>query len=177
MNIWHDIESSRITPEEFIAVIEISKASKQKYELDNYKNEIDKLKSINQELLMGVNKYQSELIKYEDRIYNLKIEQNNMNEIIKNKELIQDSLKIEINNLSRELKDIESIIGNSSQDEEGILLNKYYKIEEEINNLNKDKDILKIEEDKLNIDIVEIENINRNISSSVSKLERELKDI
>ncbi len=34
MNIWHDIESSRITPEEFIAVIEISKGSKQKYEMD-----------------------------------------------------------------------------------------------------------------------------------------------
>ena len=42
MNIWHDIESSRITPEEFIAVVEISKGSKQKYEMDkktiyNYK--------------------------------------------------------------------------------------------------------------------------------------------
>lgn len=34
MNIWHDIESSRITPKEFIAVIEISKGSKQKYEMD-----------------------------------------------------------------------------------------------------------------------------------------------
>lgn len=34
MNIWHDIESSRITPEEFIAVVEISKGSKQKYEMD-----------------------------------------------------------------------------------------------------------------------------------------------
>lgn len=34
MNIWHDIESSRIKPEEFIAVVEISKASKQKYEMD-----------------------------------------------------------------------------------------------------------------------------------------------
>ncbi len=34
MNIWHDIESSRIKPEEFIAVVEISKGSKQKYELD-----------------------------------------------------------------------------------------------------------------------------------------------
>lgn len=34
MNIWHDIECSRIKPEEFIAVIEISKGSKQKYELD-----------------------------------------------------------------------------------------------------------------------------------------------
>lgn len=34
MNIWHDIEKDRITPEEFIAVVEISKGSKQKYELD-----------------------------------------------------------------------------------------------------------------------------------------------
>ncbi len=34
MNIWHDIESNRIKPEEFIAVIEISKGCKQKYEMD-----------------------------------------------------------------------------------------------------------------------------------------------
>lgn len=34
MNIWHDIESNRIKPEEFIAVVEISKGNKQKYEMD-----------------------------------------------------------------------------------------------------------------------------------------------
>ncbi len=34
MNIWHDIESSRITPEDFIGVVEIAKGSKQKYEMD-----------------------------------------------------------------------------------------------------------------------------------------------
>lgn len=34
MNIWHDINEKRITPEEFIACIEISKNSKMKYELD-----------------------------------------------------------------------------------------------------------------------------------------------
>ncbi len=33
-NIWHDISPSRITPDSFIAVIEIQKGSKQKYELD-----------------------------------------------------------------------------------------------------------------------------------------------
>ena len=33
-NIWHDIDPKRITPEDFIAVIEISKGSKKKYELD-----------------------------------------------------------------------------------------------------------------------------------------------
>ncbi|MBE6687017.1 MAG: inorganic diphosphatase [Ruminococcaceae bacterium] len=34
MNIWHDIDPKRITPEDFICVIEISEGSKKKYELD-----------------------------------------------------------------------------------------------------------------------------------------------
>ena len=34
MNIWHDIDCSRINEDDFIAVIEISKGSKMKYELD-----------------------------------------------------------------------------------------------------------------------------------------------
>lgn len=34
MNIWHDINKERITKDEFIAVIEIPKGSKNKYELD-----------------------------------------------------------------------------------------------------------------------------------------------
>ncbi len=34
MNIWHDISPKRINPEDFVAVIEISKGSKIKYELD-----------------------------------------------------------------------------------------------------------------------------------------------
>lgn len=33
-NIWHDINPSRINPDDFIAVIEIEKGSKNKYELD-----------------------------------------------------------------------------------------------------------------------------------------------
>lgn len=34
MNIWHDISADRVTPEDFVCVIEISKNSKKKYELD-----------------------------------------------------------------------------------------------------------------------------------------------
>lgn len=33
-NIWHDISPARITPNDFIAVVEIEKGSKKKYELD-----------------------------------------------------------------------------------------------------------------------------------------------
>lgn len=34
MNIWHDIDADKISPDKFSAVIEISKGSKTKYELD-----------------------------------------------------------------------------------------------------------------------------------------------
>ena len=34
MNIWHDINDNRITPDSFMACIEIKKGSKKKYELD-----------------------------------------------------------------------------------------------------------------------------------------------
>lgn len=34
MNIWHDISKQRITPQKFIACIEIEQGSKNKYELD-----------------------------------------------------------------------------------------------------------------------------------------------
>ena len=34
MNIWHDVNPERITPNDFLAVVEIEKGSKKKYELD-----------------------------------------------------------------------------------------------------------------------------------------------
>ncbi|MCL2487536.1 MAG: inorganic diphosphatase [Oscillospiraceae bacterium] len=34
MNIWHDLDPARVSPERFIAVIEIAKGGKNKYELD-----------------------------------------------------------------------------------------------------------------------------------------------
>lgn len=34
MNIWHDMNPARISPEDFVAVIEIPKGSKKKYEMD-----------------------------------------------------------------------------------------------------------------------------------------------
>jgi len=34
MNIWHDMDPKRISPDDFIAVVEIPKGSKKKYELD-----------------------------------------------------------------------------------------------------------------------------------------------
>ena len=34
MNLWHDVAPHRVRPEDFLAVIEIEKGSKNKYEMD-----------------------------------------------------------------------------------------------------------------------------------------------
>ncbi|MBQ6802421.1 MAG: inorganic diphosphatase, partial [Oscillospiraceae bacterium] len=34
MNIWHDLSPKRVRPDDFVALIEIPKGSKNKYELD-----------------------------------------------------------------------------------------------------------------------------------------------
>ena len=34
MHSWHDVKACRVTPDKFLALIEISKGSKNKYELD-----------------------------------------------------------------------------------------------------------------------------------------------
>ena len=36
MNIWHDMDPAQITPDDFVAVVEIPKGSKCKYELDKH---------------------------------------------------------------------------------------------------------------------------------------------
>ena len=40
MNIWHDIDPKRVSPDDFVAVVEISKGSKKKYELDKALREV-----------------------------------------------------------------------------------------------------------------------------------------
>lgn len=41
MNIWHNINPKRITKDDFVAVIEIEKGSKCKYELDKETRHFD----------------------------------------------------------------------------------------------------------------------------------------
>ena len=89
---------------------------------------------------------------------------------------IYDNLNMEINKLDNELKDIENISNNNSDNEELILVSKYYKLQEDIANMNKEMDIIKLDRDKINKDILELEGISKNDNIHISKLERELKD-
>ena len=149
---------------------------RQKYELDEYKNKINILRNNNHDNMSILDSYNKELKEYENRIYSKRIEVNSMLELIKSKRIVSDSLNSEISKLDNELKDIENISNNNSDNEELELVSKYYKIQESIANMNKESDILKLDRDKISKDILELESISKNDNVHIAKLERELKD-
>jgi len=149
---------------------------RQKYELDEYKNKVNNLINDNHDIMSLIDNYNRDLKELETKIYSKKIDKNSMLELIRSKRNIYDKLNIEINKLDNELKDIENISNNSSDNEELVLVSKYYKIQEDISNMNKDIDIVKLDRDKISKDILELEGISKNDNIHISKLERELKD-
>ena len=150
---------------------------RQRYELDEYKNKINLLQKEKANYTLKLDELNRNINVYEELIRNKKIEQINNEEIIKQKLLAKENLTIEINNLINELKDIESIASNNSDNEEQVLISKYYKIKEEIAIYEKEINLTKIDRDKVNKDILELETISKNDTIYISKLERELKDI
>jgi len=149
---------------------------RQKYELDEYRNRVNILRNNNQDNMSLIDEYNKELKEYESKIYVKRVDANSMLELVRSKKDISNNLNIEINKLDNELKDIENISNNNSDNEELELVSKYYKIQDEIANMNKESEILKLERDKINKDILEIESISKNDNVHIAKLERELRD-
>lgn len=149
---------------------------RQKYELDEYKNKVNNLINNNNDYMSLIDNYDKELKDYENKIYNKRVDKNSLLELIKSKRNTSDNYNIEIVKLEKELKDIESISNNSSENEELELVNKYYKIKEDIANMNKELEIIKIDRDKIGKDILELENVSKNDNIHISRLEKDLKD-
>ena len=149
---------------------------REKYELDEYRNKVNTIINNNHDNMSLIDSYNRELKEYENKIYSRKVDKNSMLELIKNKRMVHDELNSEISKLDNELKDIENISNNNSDNEELVLVSKYYKLQDSIANMNKEVDIIKLERDKINSDIVELESISKNDSVHIAKLEKELKD-
>ena len=149
---------------------------RQKYELDEYKNKVNNLINNNHDSMSLFDNYNKDLKELESKIYNKRLDKNSMLELIRSKRIIYDNLNMEINKLDNELKDIDNISNNNSDNEELMLVSKYYKMQENIASMNKESDLIKLDRDKINRDILELENISKNDNIHISKLEKELKD-
>lgn len=147
---------------------------KEKHELEKLKLERQNLLSINNDLEVKLNDISKKLIDNENNIYSIKsnisLIKDTINKInieIKNKENIR-------NDSIRELKDLESISNNNSDEELEKLLNIYYKNVSSNDKLSKELEELKIKKQAVSDNIDELEQINKQSISYVNNKEKEV---
>jgi len=149
---------------------------RQRYELDEYKNKVNLLKNNNQDYLSKIDILLKDLTEYENKINVKRLDKFNITELINQKTNEANSLLGEINNLENEIKDLDVISSNNSENEESLLVDKYYHVKTEIANHEKEINLIKIERDKVNNDLLELENFSKNDTLHINKLEKEVKD-
>ena len=149
---------------------------KQKYELSSYQDKLNILINKNTHLEETSSILAHELKDYEDKIHTKNIDKLNYQDIIDNKTIAINKIKSTITSLEKELSNLEAITTSTSSKEETNLLNKYYQIKEELDNITKEVSLIKLDRDKLNNDLLEIENISKTSLSNINKLEKTLHD-
>ena len=149
---------------------------KQKYELSSYQDKLNILINKNTHLEETSSVLTHELKDYEDKIHTKNIDKLNYQDIIDNKTITINKLKNTITSLEKELSNLEAITTSSASEEETNLLNKYYQIKEELDNITKEVSLVKLDRDKLNNDLLEIENTSKTSLSNINKLEKTLHD-
>ena len=148
-----------------------------KYELNDYNDKLVKLINQNNDYLSIISENNSHIKTYEDKIYNAKLDESTLKEEINLKKTSINRLQEETDSCVKELKDIENISNNKEDDEEGLLVKKYYQIKDDIVTLENELKTLNTLRDKINEDITEIESTSRSSNLNTQKLEKELKDI
>ena len=146
-----------------------------KYELDKNKNELtntlDKIKDIDKNIKL----LENDISKIESDIYTLKVNRNEIIEVNNTKINIKNNYLKEKENINKELSDLNNITNKKSEVE--VLLDKYYSKKEQLDNRVKELDILKLDKNKLEQSIKEIETEISSSNNLINKKEKELNSL
>ena len=146
-----------------------------KYELDKNKNELnnilDKIKDIDKNIKI----IESDISKIESDIYTLKVNRNEIIEVNNTKINIKNNYLKEKENINKELSDLNNITNKKSEIE--LLLDKYYNKKEQLDNRVKELDILKLDKNKLEQSIREMESEISSSNNLINKKEKELNSL
>ena len=146
-----------------------------KYELDKCMNELsnvlDKIKNIEKDFKV----LEMDLSKIENDIYNVKVSKNEITELNNTKINIKNTYLKEKDNINKELSDLNNITNKKSEIE--VLLDKYYNKKEQLDNKVKELDILKLDKNKLEVSIKEMEQDISTSNSLINRKEKELNNL
>ena len=150
---------------------------KDKYELDNKRQEVEGLVNQNTEIEKSIKLVLNdidELTKNKDLI---KSRIRDINELINNKNKTIEVLLSNKTNIDREIKDLESIFSNNTNNELDMMLSMYYGAKENADNIKTNIEKLQNKRIELNNNIKEIEELTKQDNYHINSKEKTLKEL
>ena len=153
-----------------------SNVIKEKYDLERLKHELNELITFDKEQEKDLSLLNLELNDYESRIYETRLHNNELKELIASKESEIEKNQTTYERITKEISDLENIVGNNTSSEETRMLENYHREIDHKETIIKELNILRLDKDKINNNIKEIEDTNKKSTSNINKLTSTLKE-
>ena len=149
----------------------------EKRDLEVLKRKELELKEITEVLDKDINRGVSEIAQLEEKIFNLRQKLIALEEINNNKLNNLNSIKVKLEEVEKELSNLNHVVDFSLSSEEEKLINSYYEVNREKEDLEKEIKIKNKLKDNLNVNIEELEAINKINNSESLAINKELKEL
>ena len=150
---------------------------KEKYELEKTKRELTNIESKNNNLSSELQELDNDINELETKIYNYRLENSNNDSIKNNKLTLLEEINTKYDNIIKEIKDLKDISSNDISTKEKELLDKYYLTKDIIDNINNIITELKIDKNKCEDNILELEENNKKSNLFISRMEKEVNNL
>lgn len=149
----------------------------EKRDLEVLKRKEIELKEITEELDKEINKNIKEIGLLEEKIFSLRQELITLEEVNNNKLNSLNNTKEKLEAVEKELSNLNHVVDFSLSSEEEKLINLYYEVNREKEDLEKDIKLKNKLKDNLNSNIEELEAINKINNSEILAINKELKEL
>lgn len=150
---------------------------KEKYELENARRELSVIERKNETLSLELQELDNKINELETKIYNSRLENSNNNNLKNNKLTILKECNINYDNIVKEIKDLKDISSDDVDVKQKELLNNYYSVKDNIDSINTIINELKMDREKCENSILELEENNKKSTLFINRMEKEVNNL
>ena len=150
---------------------------KEKYELEDTRRELSVIERKNETLSLELQELDNKINELETKIYNSRLENSNNNNLKNNKLTILKECNINYDNIVKEIKDLKDISSDDVDVKQKELLNNYYSVKDNIDRINTIINELKMDREKCENSILELEENNKKSTLFINRMEKEVNNL
>ena len=150
---------------------------KEKYELEDARRELSVIERKNETLSLELQELDNKINELETKIYNSRLENSNNNNLKNNKLTILKECNINYDNIVKEIKDLKDISSDDVDVKQKELLNNYYLAKDNIDRINTIINELKMDREKCENSILELEENNKKSTLFINRMEKEVNNL